>query len=510
MSGNTIILAELNDDVLGHILQWLPVRALLSLSMSCRWLREACMHLLFGRSSLLVYGPGQVERSEDFLPASLRPYVHSMVFCDECFDQSYCDLDPTTDGGIPLRLDFTDDPMLCGAFPAALLAERLREIPRLRSLTLYKSNTATHGLPWGTLRVILSEPRLRELKLRDFLFCPVLRSGEELDVGFVAPLTTFQYVLYHPRDPWTFPSEMTALAFVLGKLCETLETLILSSEPAPPSTLSRFRWPRLRKLVYYGTPWNSLAKPFVSLCSGMQGLRCLSLKLSPPPDTTPQLLWPPDHTGSFPWPELERLVISYPRADDDIYSHLPSSLRALSLRCWEHVCDQQWSWGYGFTYPPNYDSILRSSTLLSVLRQCKSLNLDHLEIEYIADETDDALLQYIATTFPRLTSLKMHRHRSESEESDISVAHIAHELAPLSHLRRLKMSLDFESTPRPVRAYNQVLHPSAHFINTSMDTIRNAAATIARVLGPSLRVVILWGGRPTWHAFDIVSGRAYE
>jgi len=49
--------------------------------------------------------------------------------------------------------------------------------------------------------------------------------------------------------------------------------------------------------------------------------------------------------------------------------------------------------------------------MLSILCPCKSPHLDKLEIEYHADDEDDVLLQYIATTFPHLTSLRIHRYQ---------------------------------------------------------------------------------------------------
>jgi len=227
------------------------------------------MSLLFSHLSLPVYEPGYLEQPEIFLTTPLRPYVRSLALRDECIDQQCAGLDGDMDTDLPVPLYYTDNSRLCGAFPGAFLAERLREAPRLTSLTMHKLYTTTHGLPWDTLRVALSVPHLRELKFGNFYFCPVLRAGEELDVDSLAPLTSFYYRMHHPRRPWSFPSEMAALASVLGKLCDTLETLVLSSEPAPLSTFAECRWPRLRKLVFYGTPWMVMPRPFVSVCSGM-------------------------------------------------------------------------------------------------------------------------------------------------------------------------------------------------------------------------------------------------
>ncbi|KAH9930634.1 uncharacterized protein B0H18DRAFT_905242 [Fomitopsis serialis] len=511
MPGDTAgsMLERLNQDVCRHILFELSVVDLLSLSMTCHWLREPCMPLLFGRSYLTVYAPDKVVLPGLFLPTSLRPYVQyvclclrprqvltltvdldsSMIIRDECLDQR-------NKANMRRPPHFTDDLRLCGAYPGAALAERLQELPHLRSLTIHKVNDSMHGLCWDTLSAVLSIPHLREFKVKNLYFCPILRAGEQLDIDIVAPITSFQFRMWHPREPFTFPSETVVLSAILSKLCETLETLVLTSEPAPLSTLSQLRWPRLRRITFYGTPWTTLPAPFVSHFSGMSGLRCISLKLNPPPHTVPQALWPPGYACSFPWPELERLVISYPDPQDGIYEHLPLSLRALSLRCWYHLYVQQQYSRFGASHPPTYDALLSSSAMLSILHQCNRLNLNHLEIEYRADNEDDALLQYVVATFPHLVSLKIHRYRSHTEEwegRDAPVARIAQTLAALTQLRRLKVYLDLLETPHTTI----VLH--------------DAAAVFAQLLSSSLNILIIRSpSDPSWYTFDVIVGCAHE
>ena len=324
----------------------------------------------------------------------------------QCWDQQ-C-------GGLPRdEYYFTDNFLLCGAYPGAALAERLRELPRCRSLKMQKKNDLKHGLPWDTLRSVLSFPQLRDFHLKFQCFCPALRPGEELSVASLAPLETFSYKMEYPREIWSFPSEVAALEAVLGKLCDTLEKLVLPSEPAPMPTLAALHWPRLRELILRGSPstWDTLPAPLVSLLSAMRGLRALSLKINPLSNTLPPAVWPRGSSCSFPWPELERLSISYPDPSDEIYDHLPPTLRALSLRCWPHVSFQRRFAYLGETAPPRFELAPTASDLLSILRRCEALSLDHLEIEYRVDDEDEALLQYVVTTFPRLTSLSLFRYR---------------------------------------------------------------------------------------------------
>lgn len=153
------------------------------------------------------------------------------VFCSTLRLRDICP-DQRFGKGLKKPLFYTDNHLLCGAFPADALADRLRELPRLRSLTIHKTNAVVHGLPWSTLSAILSVPHLRELKVVTIHFCPVLRPEEQLNVDSLSPLTSFQYGFAFPAKSEAFPAETAALAAVLGKLCGTLETLALPTEPA--------------------------------------------------------------------------------------------------------------------------------------------------------------------------------------------------------------------------------------------------------------------------------------
>ncbi|KAH9833025.1 uncharacterized protein C8Q71DRAFT_713636 [Rhodofomes roseus] len=290
-----------------------------------------------------------------------------------------------------------------------------------------KKEWVAHGLPWETLRAVLSVPHLREFKLRDLYLCPVLQPGEELNFESLAPLTSFQYRLRLASEPLASSSETAALQAVLGKLCETLETLDLVSERAPLADLSQLRWPRLRKLVYCGVPWSTLSAPWISFHHGMVNLRSLSLKLDLTPGGIPQMLWPADYAGPFPWPMLEHLLVSFPDPRDKVYDHLPSSLCALSLRCYPHLHVQRRPSAYGANPAdsyPDHPALSSSASILSILRRCNMLDLTQFEIEYRADGEEDALLRQIAVMFPHLKSLKLHRYRSAQERQgniDVSV-----------------------------------------------------------------------------------------
>lgn len=168
--------------------------------------------------------------------------------------------------------------------------------------------------------------------------------------------------------------------------------------------------------------WKPTSVPPITLCPVTPALRRLSIHIS---DGAPQMLCPSGGGHKFSWPYLDQLSISSPDPRDEIYHCLPSTLRELSLRYWPHFCAQQHLRDIRYiTYEPQYDSILGSAAMLSILRRCNLPELDHLELEYRADDDDDALWKFMSSSFPRLTRLTIHRFRSVREKEqgrDVSV-----------------------------------------------------------------------------------------
>ena len=216
--------------------------------------------------------------------------------------------------------------------------------------------------------------------------------------------------------------ETAALATALTELHEGLETLTLPSESAPLSTLAQIRWPRLRKVTFYGTSWVASTPIITALLSQIPCLQDLSFKLY---TTTSQTQVPRIYDDLHVSPPLVRLVLSAPNPEDSIFDCLPMTLRELSLRYYPHVHEQQYFHDIQFVYDsPRYDLLLYSQDILSILGRCSDLDLEKLEVEYRADESDDTLLRYMAVTFPNVTSLKIHRYRSameEQERRDVSI-----------------------------------------------------------------------------------------
>ena len=282
-------------------------------------------------------------------------------------------------------------------------------MPRLRSVLVCFSCNAVHGLSWETLLSILSVPHLENFNIQLFNFSPRQRPTTDNGPLSLAPLKSFRYV--QPAYRWWphyFPPERDALADVLGQLHDSLEVLHLPSMSAPINALGVEPWPRLRELVLQGQLPEGIYSPFITLLSDMPHLRVLRLMFALPPDVDRLPVWPQGVVASFPWPELEELVLSFPTPDDQIYAFLPQSLRRLSLRCCPHHCMRE-----QVDRPVWHSPILSASEMLQVLSRSPLPHLNHLQLEYLADDVDASLLRYLTAAFPGLLTLEVHRFRPE-------------------------------------------------------------------------------------------------
>ncbi|KAH9830275.1 uncharacterized protein C8Q71DRAFT_372158 [Rhodofomes roseus] len=421
---------HLNTDVLLQLFEHLrPDRGLRSLSMSCRWIRQETAPVLFRSCLVIAKRPICAER---FLPPSLWPYVSHLSLRDDCPDMLAMKVRKR-------RLRFTDDPLLCGTMDPVFLNATLRAMPRLCSVNLAFHSREIHGMGWETLSAILSIPCLRSLTVAQFLFSP-RQSPPDASLGSLAPLTTFRFE--HRairRELRQYPLQEDTLGLVIGRLQHTLETLLLPNEVTPFKSLAGNRWPQMKELHLIGEfhPDPDFPVPFVALFAGMPKLRILRLKLSLPIGIDKQVLqlWPKAYHAQFPWPDLDNLTMSFPCFDDRIYSHLPQTMRHLSLRCTPHHCFIPWAQYYVHSPLPD------ASEMLEILSKVDTPHLERLEVEYRADFAEDDLLLCITKRFPQLTLLEIHRFRSQGS-SDLAITDIALRLARLQNLRTLRAYLD--------------------------------------------------------------------
>ena len=327
--------------------------------------------------------------------------------------------------------DFVEeaDPLVCNAFNT--IHATLPALPQLTTLHLRVQYIEVHGISWNTTRTILSLPHLRHLYIDGLYICPELLKSDNLDDSVVTPLATFHYTLPHYRQPLNFSSELTVLDSLIRKLHTSLESLVLPVESAPIQTISSLHWPQLREFTLQGERWSDPAAPLVSLFSPMPLLRSLSLELSDTEHVNEAMIWPTGFSATFPWPDLERLRVSHPDPADEIYAHVSSSLRTLSLRAWPHECirlhdlkrihqspsrlggwKNRW-WNYPLSTPRH---------LSQVLQKCDAPLLRSLELEYRADTEELKLLQCVGAKFQHLTMLEIHRIRSEGGKDILVVS----------------------------------------------------------------------------------------
>ncbi|KAI1788691.1 hypothetical protein LXA43DRAFT_894250 [Ganoderma leucocontextum] len=391
-------LQGLHEDVLVQIFELLrPDRGLHSLSATCKSIRGACTPLLFKHCVVNVDMPMVPKR---LLPPVLRPHCKSLSLVDNCSDIGSMGRDYR-------RLRYTDDRLLCGVMDGQVLKTVLLAMPCLHSILVHFLSNEVHGLRWETLTSILTIPQLENFGLQLFNFSPRPRLATNVGTLSFAPLKLFQYI--QPTFHWIphhFPPERDALADVLGQLHNSLELLHLPSMSAPINMLSVDPWPRLRELVLQGQLPENICSPFITLLSGMPRLRVLSLMFALPRDVDPQPVWPRGLDTSFPWPELESLVLSFPTPDDQLYASLPPCLRRLSLRCCPHHCVHEW-----VDRPEWRSPVLSASEMLRVLSRCRLPHLERLQFEYRADDADRSLLRHLTTVFPQLLTLEIHRFR---------------------------------------------------------------------------------------------------
>ena len=391
----------LNDDVLFSIFEELRcTQGLCALSSTCRWLREASMPSLFRRCRVRM----DIPITERFLPTFAWPYVRYVVFL--------------VNGNTSLshlrnrELLLINTCRFGSSFCPSFLKDALQAMPRLRSVSiLSRPAIDDHGLSWEALNVFLSLPHLREFFLDTFTLCPRRFSPPDNRTTPLAPLTSLKYLKDELRGPpRTYTSERDALTYVTKMLCLSLKILELPVESAPLYALSLYLWPRLVELRLSGEYPAGLSLPFISILSNMSNLHVLALHFTVPFNTIKQPLWSSRHTTRTTclWPELVDFSVSFPDPDDQIYNHLPDSIRRLSLRCCPHHCFHCWQ-----SYEPKRWSspILSASELLHILQRCNTPLLDALRIDYVEEGTGPGVLQQLPALFPVLTTLEVNRFR---------------------------------------------------------------------------------------------------
>ncbi|KAI0671347.1 hypothetical protein C8Q78DRAFT_972941 [Trametes maxima] len=414
----------LNDDCLTLLYEQLPFRGgLKELSCTCKWIRQSCLNVLFEHCYASATELGQ---PRCLPPPPLWPHIQTLTFTGY-FKRPLLQEEWDSSDALDNMIHASDE-----SCHEVFLASALRSMPRLFKVVFLDQREL--GIPWPILDVVLSTPHLRAVEVRGQLYRP--KSLPPKKPHFQpAPIISFTY---SPDDfrlpPRSHSSEKRVLAILLERLSATLEVLSIPSECAPFTGMIRWDWPCLRELHIRGDAHRLCRAhtPLVSILSRMRLLRVLSLKIMHSFKYQPGPIWPSGYdVARFPWPELESFTVTWVHPDDQVFNHLPPSLRHLSIRAWPRL--------YTLTQkleelsmriiipnrPPWLLTAPLSSGTLQVLRKCHSVPLHRLELEYLVDEDDMEMFQYIVSAYPLLRTLQVHRYRDQGDFSSVPVVSIA-------------------------------------------------------------------------------------
>ncbi|KAI0325717.1 hypothetical protein GY45DRAFT_204363 [Cubamyces sp. BRFM 1775] len=218
----------------------------------------------------------------------------------------------------------------------------------------------------------------------------------------------------------------------------------------------------------------------------MSKLRLLKLDTALPQHTVSRPIWPEGFAAVYPWPELEDLQISFPCVNDQLYSHLPSTLRRLSLRAFPHRIVH--SWGLDWRPMPAWKCPVQTAGQMHrILHRCDCPHLEYLEVEYDQDDEEEEPLRTIVELYPRLVSLKIIRY-ANLDASKFDIAQFGQLLRRLGHLKDVSLHLGLATTPRVSLGRRGFMIPH--------DAVRRFQAAnhkmfdqLVRCLGPSVELV---------------------
>lgn len=286
-------------------------------------------------------------------------------------------------------------------------------IPHLTSVLLNCSNLKLTS-PQRFFEAVGSFPQLRCLEITSSLVAANDVEESNFCYPCSTPLTKFLYRPDMLRDVLISPVGAALATTAIHTFHHTLQSLTLPTVHISAEDIARVEWPCLHELHIYGLRWTITTTPLVKSLASMPHLRVLVLNLLEHDNEFVTPVWPRGVSGSFPWPELEELYLSNSSPEDQVYEHLPPTLRVLSVRPFPHQCIGRWRTpSYQMVQDTHMTAVLPSSSALhQIVDACPALrSLKELRIEYRAGDDEQALLARIVEQFPRLCTLEIHRFR---------------------------------------------------------------------------------------------------
>ncbi|EJD40969.1 hypothetical protein AURDEDRAFT_186767 [Auricularia subglabra TFB-10046 SS5] len=269
---------------------------------------------------------------------------------------------------------------------------------------------------------------------------------------------TGRWARIHKLDAANFRAERDFICSQIIASRASLEELVLPGETTSLSSLVEAPWPRLRELTLAGAyPEDVDTVPLVDVLCMLPQLSALALSIAPRRCQTAVYIWPPDLVPARA-PALARLIrvsLSFPREDDQIFSHFPPSLVELALRDSPRYYNRfsgSWDWRHPSpeTEPfevgqPTPGPLLTCSGATRVFCAMPAqLRLQRLELVILAGDLDAEMKMYaqIASTCPHLRIFELHRYRPDKSPV-VPVAEILQGLHGLKGLTDLRLYLDF-------------------------------------------------------------------
>lgn len=289
------------------------------------------------------------------------------------------------------------------------------------------------GVPWTFIaRVRLTRPTITHLTIGRTAEWGFNSSSPSLELH--VPPNGLRFFIYHSTD-WrklrlpfglrlynkqdALRLESLCMAYFVLGMHLTAEAVKMPLEAAPLSRMLELSWPWLRELTLYGEyPLDYDTSWLASMLSRVPDLRVLSIRIMQPQSLarTPVLGRP--HAFVPRLAQLRSLNLAYPDPNDAIFSGPAPGLTHLSLRDFPRFYYSLYETGFKSDVA---EPILSSSECLAVLKKMEAPRLTSLELVYQVDGDDTDLLRHIASAYPNLEDLELHRYRQDRQQV---VAHV--------------------------------------------------------------------------------------